>query len=91
MIKPTIGRVVWYWVAKPSPQQQPLAAIVANVIDDGHVNLSVFDAEGNQRGETNVPLVQEEGVEVVGSHYCEWMPYQKAVAAGVIPAVKHAI
>lgn len=81
MIKPTVGRVVWYWVAQPSPQKQPLAAMVANVIDDSHVNLVVFDAEGNSHGEKNVTLIQEEGTEMTGSPYCEWMPYQKGQAA----------
>jgi len=78
MIKPTVGRVVWFWVAKPSPQRQPLAAMVASVIDDHHVNLVVFDAEGNSRGETDVALLQDDMAGIPdGTPYCEWMPYQK--------------
>ncbi len=80
MIKPTVGRVVWYWVAGPSPQTQPLAAIVANVIDDRHVNLVVFDAEGNSHGEKNVTLLQDDE-NMAKAGYCEWMPYQKGQAA----------
>lgn len=81
MIKPTVGRIVWYWVAKPSPQKQPLAAVVASVIDDGLVNLAVFDASGASHPERNVPLIQEDIPAMPGVHYCEWMPYQKGQAA----------
>lgn len=81
MIKPTVGRVVWYWVPKPSPQTQPMAAMVASVIDDYHVNLVVFDAEGNSHREKNVLLLQDTGPNGTGMSYCEWMPYQKGQAA----------
>lgn len=81
VIKPTVGRIVWYWVAKPSPQTQPLAAIVASVIDDSHVSLGVFDASGASHPEANVPLIQDGDAVPQLSHYCEWMPYQKGQAA----------
>jgi hypothetical protein len=80
VIKPTVGRVVWYWLAAGSPQREPLAAIVAAVKSDSRVNLSVIDAEGNQRGEQNVELIQDDS-ERPSTHYCEWMPYQKGQAA----------
>lgn len=53
------------------------------------VNLAVFNANGGVMGFTGVPLWQGDGEPPVGE-YAEWMPYQKQVAAGVIPAVLHA-
>jgi hypothetical protein len=79
MIKPTVGRVVWYWMPN-SPQREPLAAMVAAVVTDSIVNLSVIDAEGNQFGQKGVPLVQD-GEQPPSMAYCEWMPYQKGQAA----------
>lgn len=87
MIKPTVGRVVWYWLAHGSPQRQPHAAIVAGVKSDSVVNLSVFDYEGNQRGCVDVPLIQE-GDERPTTHFCEWMPYQKGQAAKTEELIK---
>lgn len=87
-IKPTVGRVVHYWVARPSPQREPLAAIVCSVISDTCVNLSVFDHGGNQSPETHVTLIQDGDVRPE-SAYCEWMPYQKQVAAGQIEPTLH--
>jgi hypothetical protein len=80
MIKPTVGRVVWYWLGAHTPQREPLAAMVAAVITDSIVNLSVIDAEGNQFGAKGVPLVQD-GEKPPAMAYCEWMPYQKGQAA----------
>jgi hypothetical protein len=89
MIKPTVGRIVWYWLAHGSPQTNPLAAIVCHVKSDSMVNLAVFDAEGNHGRAVDVPLIQE-GDERPTTHFCEWMPYQKQVVAGKIAPVLHA-
>ena len=44
MIKPTIGRIVWYTphVHEPDPDrgEQKLAAIVVHVHDDHHINIA---------------------------------------------------
>ena len=89
VITPTPGRIVWYW---PSTNDglsalagQPLAAIVAAVHDDRHVNLSVVDAHGNHHGRTNVFLSQPDQERPVSRDYgfAEWMPYQKGQAAKV--------
>lgn len=85
MIKPTIGRVVWYW---PHPSEnivgndgkQPLAAIVAHVHSDTMVNLAVFDANGIASNRTSVYLRQE-GQDHPDASYAEWMPYQIGQAA----------
>lgn len=77
MIKPTIGRVVWY---HDGFGDQPEAAIVAFVHDDTTVNLGVFRHNGNCTGFTKVTLWHGEG-EAPPYPYCEWMPYQKGQAA----------
>ncbi|MFU6918462.1 hypothetical protein ACM74F_05405 [Pseudomonas aeruginosa] len=84
MIKPTVGRVLWFW---PSPEDrcariegQPLAAIVAHAWSDTCVNLAFFDANGVHRHKTSVLLVQE-GAQRPAAGFAEWMPYQKGLAA----------
>lgn len=86
IIKPTVGRVVWY---KPYPQEGIMAsksgncaAIIAEVHSDHCVNLTIFDANGQSHGRTSVPLMQEGSVwpaPAVG--IAQWMPYQKGQAA----------
>jgi hypothetical protein len=81
-MKPSIGRIVWYYSNMYLEGQFPLAAIVAFVHpDDRILNLGVFSSVGAaypatapllQKGET--PTVEEEA-----SGYCTWMPYQIAV------------
>jgi hypothetical protein len=92
MIKPTVGRVVWYWPVKnkdedgrtiyemPHDGVQPLAAMIACVYTDTMVNLVVFDANGNSYSRCSVDLIQD-GQPKPGDGYCEWMPYQKGQAA----------
>ena len=73
MIKPTIGRVVWYW---PNVEAtQPQAAIVAWVWSDTCVNLAVFNANGVAESKTSVFLYQGD-TERPNSQFAEWMPYQ---------------
>lgn len=78
MIKPTIGRVVWYHPDKP--HEQPWAAIVCFVHNDSLVNLSVFDENGLGKSKLEVTLVQPDNERPEGA-YCEWMPYQLGQAA----------
>lgn len=76
MIKPTIGRVVWFHEAfVPDQPQQPRAAIVCYVHGDNCVNLAVFDQNGVPSGHTSV-FLRQEGVEAPNGPFCEWMPYQ---------------
>jgi hypothetical protein len=87
MIQPTIGRVVWFWRQKGLDEpkvEQPNAALVTYVWGDRLVNLVVFDANGNSRGETSVTLLQDDDVGNVYGSFASWMPYQKAVAKGEI-------
>jgi hypothetical protein len=78
IIKPTIGRVVWYYPPHHTPGDQPLAAIVAHVWSDTCVNLAIFDGNGRpmQSPPTSVLLVQPGNEVPTGGNYCEWMPYQ---------------
>lgn len=81
IIKPTVGRVVWYWREPPTkPDQQPEAATVAYVHSDSLVNLQVIDHNGVACSATSVPLRQD-GEGVPNCSFCEWMPYQKGQAA----------
>jgi hypothetical protein len=73
MIKPTIGRVVWFF--NETTNVQPNAAMVCWVHDDNKVNLVVFDEDGNPRSEICVYLAQGDG-QTVPVRHCEWMPYQ---------------
>lgn len=80
MIKPTVGRVVWY-AADPLRLaalsgdrmkqmaiygEQPMAATVAFVYHDRLVNLSVVDHAGNQFTVGNVPLLQDDDAAPAG-------------------------
>lgn len=78
MIKPTVGRVVWYYPTGHSPGDQPLAAIIARVWSDTRVNLAVPDEHGSPYRllTTSVLLVQEGDDVPEGGGYCTWMPYQ---------------
>lgn len=77
-IKPTIGRVVWYYPGGHAPGAQPLAAIVAHVWSDTCVNLAIFDANGVPlpNPPTSVLLVQPDNDLPPVGNYCTWMPYQ---------------
>jgi len=91
MIKPTIGRVMWYWPEKEDREDQPLCALVVRVHDDNMVNLAVFNVDGSSGGALRVPIVQDGSPHTAGdSPYCEWMPYQKGQAAKTEAAEKAA-
>lgn len=85
MIKPTIGRKVWF---RPSEYHRsgmgamqcnaidPLDATIVFVHGDRMVNLVVFDHNGNMHKCTSVTLKQEGDTIPEGAAYCEWMPFQ---------------
>lgn len=87
MIKPTIGRVVWFWASTEHSKEgergnaQPLCALVTHVHNDHSVNLAVFDKEGDHFPHPVVYLWQGEGDRPTGCCYAEWMPDQKGQAA----------
>lgn len=91
MIKPTVGRVLWYWPTTQDVTEgmfaypgsdQPFAATVAFVHSDHMVNLQVTDHRGACHEKRSVTLLQEgDTVRRVKDGYAEWMPYQKGQAA----------
>ena len=88
MIKPTVGRVMWYrpgdyliGLVEHDPAQ-PMTAHVCYVWNDNMVNLLVIDHAGNTQVRTSVPIVQDGSPYTAGpSPYAEWMPFQKGQAA----------
>ena len=95
MIKPTIGRVVLIHriVGGQPVSPQPEPALVCYVHNDRLINVGGFDANGQPFARTSVQLLQDDDAapaNIVTGAYAEWMPYQKAVAAGEQPAVQHA-
>lgn len=90
MIKPTIGRVVWYrpseWDksgpgALVAAQGQPLDAHIVFVHGDKMINVAGFDANGVPFRRCSVTLLQDDDAAPAGSAFAEWMPYQAAQAA----------
>ncbi len=91
VIKPTVGRKVWYWPSTydktgpvPMTQQtgQPLDATVIAVHSDRMVNVLVVDVMGRQFPVLSCDLLQpgdpvraSESGQVIG-RYVEWMPFQ---------------
>lgn len=73
IIKPSIGRVVYY---RDPELTEPQAATIAYVHSDTMVNLSVVNHSGTQFGETSVQLVQPGEPKPEGIGFCHWMPYQ---------------
>lgn len=93
MIKPTIGRRVWYWPSAndlsdrvfDTPMRcidsaQPFDAGVVYVWGDRMVNLAVTDHQGVVHIRTSVQLRQDGDEPRNGSGYAEWMPYQAGQA-----------
>lgn len=82
MITPTIGRKVWYYDAKDTPEQD---ATVIDVHGDRCVSLFVINRGGTTSVRRSVILVQEGDVIPGGSH-CTWMPYQIGAAKKAEPS-----
>lgn len=86
MIKPTIGRKVWFTpgveIDDRDDREQPFDATIVYVHNnDRMVNISYHDHYGNQHGQTSVLMLQEGDAQSPDGNYCEWMPYQKGQAA----------
>ena len=84
MIKPSIGRVVWFQPAKNPDQpfrDQPHAALVTHVWGERMVNLACFNEAGTPYSSTSVTLLQDDDERPETGYFAEWMPYQKGQAA----------
>lgn len=82
MIKPTVGRKVWFYPKNSSNDNglcivggREHSADVVTVHSDRLINVAVFDANGKLFQKTSVTLVQEGDPPYDGDH-CRWMPYQ---------------
>lgn len=106
IIKPTVGRKVWYRPSNddqlgPTPMvvsgNQPLDATIISVWDDRVVNLLVTDVVGRQFPVLSVRLLQGDDKPHLdregkpSGRYAEWMPYQKAQVETVKPASSQAV
>jgi len=95
MIKPTVGRKVWYVASDndlkgPMPMSvagsreagtlQPLDATILAVWGDRMVNALVLDACGKAFPKLSVTLVQEGDTAPECGGYIMWMPYQQGQA-----------
>jgi len=86
MIKPTIGRVVWFQpghTTEAPDKAQPFAALIAYVWSDRMVNLAAFDPNGVPVSATSVALLQDDDPVPQCGHYAQWMPYQVGQAKAV--------
>lgn len=87
MIKPTIGRKVWFYagtavlpgvwtIHNSGDETQPMDATVVYVHGDRMVNLAVLDHAGEPHAVRSVHLVQPGDEAVPNGMRAEWMPYQ---------------
>jgi len=85
MIQPTVGRVLHYFPsvdASLAPNAQPYAALLAFVVNDTTVNLTVSNPDGTTFGAENVQLVQGgDQVRDPTKPFARWMAYQLGQAA----------
>lgn len=87
----TVGQLVHFHEAFiPDHPQAPKAAIIAYVVDEDMVNLTVFDYNGNGRGVSRVG-VRHEGEVAPSEAHCEAIPEPVAVAPTATLAVPAAV
>jgi hypothetical protein len=75
-IKPTIGRVVWFYPHGHREGSLPHAAMIAFVHSDNLVNLGVLDPNGRSHNETSVSLIQDGDAAPDSGRFATWMPFQ---------------
>jgi hypothetical protein len=83
VIKPTNGRVVWYYpdgLKGLDAGDQPRPATVAYVHSDNCINIGYLDVNGNPKNATSVRLLQDDEP-APAFPFAMWMPYQKGQAA----------
>ncbi len=79
MIKPTVGRILWYRPDGPFGPTQ--AAIVCGVNSDNNVNLSVFGIYGEGPKQYQGILLSQDEESPPRGAYAQWMPFQVGQAA----------
>ena len=100
MSTPSIGRIIWVYPIGASAQTQPFAAIVTYVHGDRMINAVGWNWAGDPQTWTSLALLQDgdptlftvktKGQLTASQAHAQWMPYQKAVAAGTVPPTLHA-
>lgn len=89
MIKPTVGRKVWYFPNAGDKAgthrmytngDEPLDATIIAVWGDRMVNVLVTDIMGKQFPVLSCVLAQAENEREPGGRYVEWVPYQQGQA-----------
>ncbi len=84
MIKPTIGRVVYFFADFDQPE--PFPALITYVHSDVLINVAGFDHNGNPFKATSVTLEQpEDETAETTSRRATWMPYQVKVSEQPTP------
>ncbi len=75
MIKPTVGRIVYFF---EHPKNDPLPAIITVVQGDRCINAAIFDFTGIPfiNPPRSIRLIQPEDERPCNGPFCEWMPYQ---------------
>ena len=81
MIKPTVGRIVWFFPTDLPMNAPPLAAMIAYVHSDTMINVGALDTNGLAFAATSVKLLQDDEPREPGRDCACWMPYQKGQAA----------
>lgn len=96
MIRPSIGRKVWFWpnsyefneaklMGFEGSAPQPEDACVVYVHSDRCVNLRVSNHVGETRAETSAFLLQEGDPVPQHGGFATWMPFQVGQARAQLP------
>ena len=81
-MKPSIGRVVWYYPANfDADLHQPWPALIAQVNADNDINVGGFRNDGTPFNDSCVPLLLPDAKTPAQGPFCTWMPYQVSAAA----------
>lgn len=85
MIKPTVGRVIWYWHPGAHHEDQPWPALITFVHSDNMINVGGFNKNGNPFADTSVLLHQDDQSygDPGGGGWAAWMPFQRGQAAKI--------
>jgi len=85
MIKPTVGRIVWFTPGTGDDTRgdvkSPLAAMIAYVHSDTLINIGYVDQNGVAGAATSVTLLQEGDLKPENGCFCSWMPHPMGQAA----------
>lgn len=82
MIKPTVGRVIWFYNSQEEVEanKQPRPAFITYVHSDHLINVGGFNHNGTVFSQDSCHLVQEEDDAIPHGFHARWMPYQTTQA-----------